>query len=111
MEHAGRHGVGRRFVAADEEVEGRKEAIRRLHGGIDHRRGLGHARALGLRQGQGVAEHHFAVVGPDLEMAEPDPLIDEVYQFVRRRPPRLVGLEIDRQAELQAIRLGAPREP
>src|SRR3990167_9827640 len=66
LEHAGGDGVGGRFRALHQEVEGREEAIRRFHGNVDHRRGLGERGTPAGHQRHGVTEDDLAVV-PDLE--------------------------------------------
>uniref|UniRef100_A0A0N4ZKZ3 ABC transporter ATP-binding protein n=1 Tax=Parastrongyloides trichosuri TaxID=131310 RepID=A0A0N4ZKZ3_PARTI len=97
--------------AAHHEVEGGIITVRRLDRRVDHGRGLGQGRALGVRQGQGVTEDDLALVRPDLEMAQPGALIDHRHQFIGRRAPRLGHPQVQRQAQLKAVPLGPPGEP
>ena len=58
-----------------------------------------------------MAEDHLTLIGPDLEMAKPDPLIDQGQELISLGPLVLGGPQINRQAKLQTVGLGAPREP
>jgi hypothetical protein len=111
LEHTGVQCLDRRLGPAQQEAESRVEPVGRFYRSIDHGRCLSQGRSLTVRQRQGVAENNLAVLGPDLEMPEPDPLIDQGYQLMQGRTLGLGGPQVDGTANLQAVALGAPCEP
>ena len=58
-----------------------------------------------------MTEDDLAFLRPDLEVAEPDALIDQRQKLMRLNALGLAGLEVEGQAQLQAVGLRPPGEP
>ena len=70
-------------------------------------------RVIGLRaagQQQGVAEHHHAVLRPDVEMADPQLLVDPGDEARGFRPAAIGNLQVEGAGEMQGLALRQPGE-
>src|SRR5579871_6339560 len=110
VEHRGRHGFGRRLAGPHHELERRKIALAggerfRQHA-LTLRRGGGHA----ARQHKRLTVHDHASVGPEIEMADPELLVDRGDQ-----PLHLVlaggrNLHVEGAGQVQRLDLRHPGE-
>src|SRR5439155_1084252 len=110
LDEGRRNSLLRGLAGPKDELEDGVEALAFLDGGLDQRLGMGQRqRAALLRLEQsGVAEEDEAAIRPQLEMAEPELLVDEPDRLVDGGA--LVGghADVGQRQELEDVVVVAP---
>src|SRR3569623_1555044 len=95
----------RRLAGPENELEDRIEALALLDRGLDQGLGVAkgeHSALVAFEQGR-MAEEEEARTRPELEMAEPELLVDEADRLVDRRPLVARDANVRQGEELQDI--------
>src|SRR3954454_5117907 len=77
LEHRGVERLARAFAGPDHELECLEVAFRGVERGIEQRLALTPRNLDAAGEQQRMAEHHDAVLGPHVEVADPELLIDK----------------------------------
>jgi hypothetical protein len=110
IENGGGHGFVGGLAAPDHQLKGRIEALAFDQRQLDQIFDLLGADAGHAAQQQGMAEHDRLFFGGDVEMPDPQPLVDAGEKIVDHGPDLGRNLGIEAAAELQCARLFLPDE-
>src|SRR5207302_1897678 len=100
----------RRLARPDDELESREIALGGVERGCKNRFALPPGRRDAARQYQSMAEHDDAVLSPDIEVSDPQLLVDQCDQFLHLRQPRLRHLHVKSTSKVQRFNVVHPRE-
>src|SRR5258708_4329126 len=99
FEHRGVERLARALAGPDHELERLEIALRGVERGIQQRLALPARDLDAAGEQQRVTEHHDAVLGPHVEVADPELLVDQRDQREHFGAPRFVHLEVERAGE------------
>lgn len=100
-----------RLASPDEEIEGGQEAINRLGGPLDGLTGLARIERSGFGQQYRIAEDDSLILLLQIEMAEPQTLVDRGHEERRLNEPPLRNADVERRAHLERREFRPPGEP
>src|ERR1043166_4267219 len=110
LEHRGVERLARVFAGPDHELKGLEIALAGLERCIEQRLALPAGALAPPRERHRRAEHDDAVVGPHVEMADPELLVDQPDQRHHLGPARLGNLEVEGAGEMQRLDVVHPGE-
>src|SRR5579885_766628 len=110
IDHRGGHRLLGVLAAPEDELKGGVEALALIEGDVDQILDLLDAGAKRAAQQHGVAKGRGVVVGGEIEMAEPELLVDEGEQLVDGAAPPLRHLHVEAAGEMERADLLLPDE-
>src|SRR5437588_9974993 len=110
VEHGGIHGFARGRAGPDHELECLEVALTGVERRVEQRLALFARGFDAARQHQRIAEHHQTLARPQVEMADPQLLIDMRQQLPDLGLASVRHLQIERTGKMQCLELVHPCE-